>query len=67
MVELHVSFTCCFETGFRKDIVPFGIHYFGSCTWLDISTAFVIFLKQTWFGHTHPSLKIRLLSPFPEP
>lgn len=43
MVELHVSFMFCFETGFRRDTVPFGIHYFGSGTWLIISTALVIF------------------------
>lgn len=45
--ELNVSFKLCFETGFRKDIVPFGINYFGSCTWLIISTASKISLKQT--------------------
>ena len=45
--ELNVSFKFCFETGFRKDIVPFGINYFGSCTWLIISTASKISLKQT--------------------
>lgn len=44
-IELHVSFTFCFETEFKKDTVPFGIRYFGSRTWLIISTAFVIFLK----------------------
>lgn len=55
----------CFETGFRKDIVPFGINYFGSCTWLIISTAFKISVKQTYFAHTHPPFKICLLSPLP--
>lgn len=64
-IELNVSFKFCFETGFKKDIVPFGINYFGSCAWLIISTAFKISLKQTYFAHTHPPLKICLLSPCP--
>lgn len=47
--ELHVSFTFCFETGLRKDTVPFGSHYFGSSTWLIISTEVAIFLKTNMF------------------
>lgn len=62
--ECFIQF--CFETGFRKDIVPFGINYFSLCTWLIISTAFKISLKQTYFAHTHPPFQICLLSPLPE-
>lgn len=57
MVELHVSFTFCFETGFRRDTVPFGIHYFGSGTWLIISTALVIFFKTNMFCAYTPTFK----------
>lgn len=55
MVELHVSFTFGFETGFRRDTAPFGIHDFGSGTWLIISTALVIFFKNKHVLciHTH--------------
>lgn len=65
--EVNVSFKFCSETGFKQVFIPFGIRYFGSCTWLIISTALKISLKQTYFAHTHPPLKICLLSPFPEP
>lgn len=64
--ELNVSFKFCFETEFKKDIVPFGINYFGSCTWLIISMAFKISVKQTYFAHIHPPFEICLLSSFPE-
>lgn len=64
MIEPSVSFTSCFEAGFTKDIVPFGIHHFGSCTWLIISTALQIFFKQTCLAHIHPPFKICLLSLF---
>lgn len=35
-IEVNVSFKFCSETGFKQVFVPFGIRYFGSCTWLII-------------------------------
>lgn len=35
-IELNVSFKFCSKTEFKQVFVPFGIHYFGSCTWLII-------------------------------